>query len=93
MSSRSETADYSSTLTVTSMRAGLDWVLVPIRSPDDIVRTVRELVEDCGLRQTLGSAAREDARRYYTWDLAADRVAAAYARIVATPPLRSMVAS
>lgn len=75
------------------IEAGRNGLLVPIRSPETIVRAVAELIESRDLRQRLGTAARHDARTRYTWDLAAERVATAYARLLGEPRPQAAKAS
>lgn len=60
---------------ITSEHNGL---LVPIRSPEAIVRAVERLLADAALRQRLGRTARAEAHRLYTWDLVARPVLHAY---------------
>ena len=67
---------------IVSGRSGL---LVPIRSPEAIVSAVRSLVEHADLRRQLGTSARRDAMTDYTWDRAAEHVAAAYERVLGAP--------
>lgn len=61
---------------------GRNGLLVPTRAPEAIVRAVRSLTDDASLRRALGLAAHDDARLRYTWDLAAERVRAVYARLL-----------
>jgi glycosyltransferase involved in cell wall biosynthesis len=67
---------------IVSGRSGL---LVPIRSPEAIVGAVRSLVEHADLRRQLGTTARRDAMTDYTWDRAAEHIAAAYERVLGAP--------
>lgn len=57
-------------------------LLIPIRSPRAIVEAVTTLIENQPLRASLGTAARRDAQEQYTWDHAAQRVGAAYERLL-----------
>lgn len=59
-------------------RTGL---LVPIRSPAAIVAAVERLLTSADERSRMGRAAREDARRLYTWDRVAAPVREAYERL------------
>jgi glycosyltransferase involved in cell wall biosynthesis len=53
-------------------------LLVPIRSPDALVRAVGRLVCDQPLRTQLGTAARAAALQRYTWDCVAEPVLRVY---------------
>jgi len=64
------------------IESGRNGLLMPIRSPEAIVRAVSELIDNPDLRRRLGTAARLDARTHYTWDLSADRVASIYERLL-----------
>ena len=48
------------------VRDGTDVFIVPIRDADALADRLQELLEDCALRQQMGSSARERARGY-TW--------------------------
>ena len=72
---------------------GRNGLLVPIRSPEAIVRAVRDLVDDADRRRQLGMAAQHDALTHYTWDHAADRIAAVYDRLLERPSARAKKAS
>ncbi len=64
---------------------GRNGLLVPIRSPEEIVTAVRALLDNVALRQTMGSAARRDALSTYTWDRAAAQLAAVYGDLLGRP--------
>ena len=48
------------------VRDGTDGFIVPIRDADALADRLQQLLEDCALRQQMGSSARERARGY-TW--------------------------
>jgi len=62
------------------IREGANGLLVPIRSPSEIVRALTRLRDDRSFRATLGRTAREVAAEY-TWDRVAVPVAEAYRRL------------
>jgi glycosyltransferase involved in cell wall biosynthesis len=64
------------------VESGRNGLLVPIRSPEGIVRAVRDLFENADRRRQLGSSAQQDALAHYTWDRAADRIATVYERLL-----------
>ncbi len=63
------------------IRDGETGLLVPIRSPEAIVRAVERLLDDEGLRARLGRAAQAEAKAKYTWDEVAKPMCAIYDRL------------
>ncbi len=68
---------------VDGQRNGL---LVPIRSPREIVGAVDALLADAGLRESLGRAAQSDAQTRYTWDVVARPVLEVYEKLREATP-------
>jgi D-inositol-3-phosphate glycosyltransferase len=58
---------------------GVTGVHVPPRSPADVARALRQLLDDRQMRESMGAAGAERARRGYGWDTIAARTAALYA--------------
>lgn len=56
-------------------------LLVPIRSPQEIVNAVERLLRDPALRARLGQAARAEARLRYNWPKVAEPVREVYERL------------
>jgi D-inositol-3-phosphate glycosyltransferase len=59
---------------------GVTGVHVPARRPEDTARALRELLSRPRLRQAMGAAGADRARRRYGWDTIAKRTASLYAR-------------
>jgi glycosyltransferase involved in cell wall biosynthesis len=57
---------------------GRTGVLIPTRSPQHIIDAVEHLLRDAIARRTLGQAAQDRARRYFTWDAVAQPVLSLY---------------
>jgi glycosyltransferase involved in cell wall biosynthesis len=62
------------------VRDGVNGLLVPTRSPEDLVRAIENLLGSEELRRRLGRAAHETASRSHTWPVVAAEVLAAYER-------------
>ena len=61
-------------------------LLIPIRSPRDVVGAVDALVADAALRESLGRAAQSDALARYTWDIVARPVLGVYEKLRGATP-------
>jgi glycosyltransferase involved in cell wall biosynthesis len=61
-----------------SVVPGVTGLHVPPRRPDRIASAVRALLDDSGLRASLGRAGVERARRLYSWDRIADETLDVY---------------
>lgn len=62
--------------------SGVDGFLVPPRSPEDMARMIRMLLEGESLRAKIGKAARETILLRYTWDKIVDNFMAVYESIL-----------
>jgi glycosyltransferase involved in cell wall biosynthesis len=65
------------------VRDGETGLLVPVRSPGEIVAAVERLLGDERLRERLGRAAQKEAGEKYTWERVAAPVAEVYERLCA----------
>ena len=62
---------------------GVNGMLFPLKKADDLVVAVRRLVADRDMRQRMGAAARQRVVESYTEQLASDRVAKCYEKMLA----------
>lgn len=62
---------------------GANGMLFPLKKVDDLVVAVRRLVADRDMRQRMGAAARQRVVESYTEQLASDRVAKCYEKMLA----------
>ena len=60
---------------------GRNGLLVPIRSPEAIVKAVEQLIVSPTYRACLGRAAQEDALGKYTWQKVAEPVRSVYEQL------------
>ena len=64
---------------------GENGVLVPPGDPEALAVAVGDMLEDRGMRERLGRAARRTVEEGYTWDLVTERVLACYRRALNGP--------
>jgi glycosyltransferase involved in cell wall biosynthesis len=62
---------------------GVSGLLVPPRDPKALALAIERLIEEPGLRQKLGQAARSRVEREFTWTLTAQKTERAYERAIA----------
>jgi len=58
--------------------SGLNGFLVPPKSPECMAKIILKLLDDAGLRERLGGAARRTIEENYTWDKIADNIVKCY---------------
>ena len=68
------------------IREGESGLLIPVQSPDALVEAIHRLRADGALRERLGRAAHETARRVFRWERNAQPILRAYERLGGLAP-------